>query len=125
MNICLKVNTDKGHAIKCAKEIITLLTECGATILMKRDAKEHFESFKDIIYYKSDNELFANADKAVTVGGDGTIIHNARHAAENNIPLIGVNCGHLGFAAEIEPEEVSELKRLLTDDYTTDERMVI
>ncbi len=125
MNICLKVNTDKGHAVRCAKEIITLLTECGATILMKRDAKEHFESFKDIIYYKSDNELFANADKAVTVGGDGTIIHNARHAAENNIPLIGVNCGHLGFAAEIEPEEVSELKRLLTDDYTTDERMVI
>lgn len=125
MNICLKVNTDKDHAVKCAKEIITLLTGCGATILMKRDAKEHFESFKDIIYYKSDNELFANADKAVTVGGDGTIIHNARHAAENNIPLIGVNCGHLGFAAEIEPEEVSELKRLLTDDYTTDERMVI
>ena len=49
MNICLKVNTDKGHAVKCAKEIITLLTEYGATILMKRDAKEHFESFKDII----------------------------------------------------------------------------
>lgn len=125
MNICLKVNTDKSHAIKCAKEIIGILSDYDVTILMKKDAQEHFQSFRHIVYYKSDNELFKNADKAVTVGGDGTIIHNARHAAEHNIPLIGVNCGHLGFAAEIEPDEVAELRRLITDDYNTDERMVL
>lgn len=125
MKICLKVNIDKSNAVECAKDIIHLLTQNGAEILMKSDAREHFEYFEGITYYDHDNDLFANSDKAITVGGDGTIIHNARHAAENNVPIVGVNCGRLGFAAELEPSEIKNLLRLLDDDYKINKRMVI
>lgn len=125
MKICLKVNIEKSNAVECAKDIIHLLTQNGAEILMKRDAREHFEYFEGITYYEHDNDLFASAEKAITVGGDGTIIHNARHAAENNIPIVGVNCGRLGFAAELEPSEIKTLLRLLDDDYRINKRMVI
>ena len=125
MKICLKVNLAKSNAVECAKDIIHLLSSHGAEILMKSDAKEYFDYFQSITYYDNDNDLFASSDKAVTVGGDGTIIHNARHSAENNIPIVGVNCGRLGFAAELEPNEVSTLLRLLDDDYKINKRMVI
>ncbi|MCH5201728.1 MAG: NAD(+)/NADH kinase [Oscillospiraceae bacterium] len=125
MNICLKVNIQKNNAVKCAKRIINLLSGEGATILMKSDARHHFESYGYIKYYDHDDDLFASSDKAITVGGDGTIIHNARHAAENHIPLIGVNAGRVGFAAEIEPTEIQLLTKLLSNDYSVDKRMVL
>jgi NAD+ kinase len=125
MKICLKVNTDKVNAVNCAKRIINLLTSEGATILMKKDARHSFESYSDIIYYDHDDDLFAAADRAITVGGDGTIIHNARHAAENNVPLVGVNAGRVGFAAELEPSEVKNLVRILDDDFLLEKRMVL
>ncbi len=125
MNICLKVNVQKNIAVKCAKRIVNLLSGEGASILMKSDTRHYFESYGNIKYFDHDSDLFAAADKAVTVGGDGTIIHNARHAAENHIPIIGVNAGRVGFAAEVEPSEIQSLVRILEDDYTIDKRMVL
>lgn len=39
--------------------------------------------------------------------------------------LIGVNVGRLGFAADVEPHEYEQLERLITGDYTTEERILL
>ncbi len=62
---------------------------------------------------------------AITVGGDGTIIHAAKYAAKADKQLIGVNVGRLGFAADVEPHEYEQLERLITGDYTTEERILL
>ncbi|MDR1438199.1 MAG: NAD(+)/NADH kinase [Puniceicoccales bacterium] len=46
---------------------------------------------------KIDGNFFSSIGLCITVGGDGTLLHLASDAAEKNVPLIGINCGHLGF----------------------------
>lgn len=47
-------------------------------------------------------------DAAVSLGGDGTFLRMARIMAELNVPVFGVNFGHLGFLAEVEFEGMEE-----------------
>ncbi len=124
MNIALIPNYDKVEAITCSLEIADILISQGACVFMTEKARDYI-SHRPITILRSDNELFAQCDCAVTVGGDGTIIHCARHAAVSGKPIIGVNLGHLGYVAELEPSEISQLKRLLTGDYDTRERMIL
>jgi NAD+ kinase len=48
------------------------------------------------------------ADLALVVGGDGTLIRQARRLADRDIPLIGVNVGRLGFLAEFDAQSFAE-----------------
>lgn len=61
----------------------------------------------------------------LVVGGDGTLLRAARNIAERNIPLIGINTGHLGYLCELEADTVlAGVKHLLTEDnYTIEQRM--
>lgn len=46
-------------------------------------------------------EIGRNADVAIVIGGDGTMLGIARQLAPFNVPLIGVNQGRLGFMTDI------------------------
>ena len=48
------------------------------------------------------------ADLAVVLGGDGTMIRLAHHLLGTGIPIIGINLGRLGYMAEIEWNQVEE-----------------
>jgi len=48
------------------------------------------------------------ADLALVIGGDGTLIRQARRLADCEIPLIGVNVGRLGFLAEFDTQSFAE-----------------
>lgn len=79
---------------------------------------------KDLRFSRLDREI-GNADMLICFGGDGTILHMAKTATRNNIPILGVNIGTMGFMAELESTELDQLKRLANDDYTIDERMML
>jgi len=53
-----------------------------------------------------------DADLAIVIGGDGSILRAARQMGKNQVPVVGVNMGKLGFLADLLPEE---LRRLLPD----------
>lgn len=69
--------------------------------------------------------LLREADVALAFGGDGTMIHAAKHAARFNCPVLGVNCGHLGFMAGLEADELFRLSALMSGDYTVQTRMML
>ena len=75
--------------------------------------------------FGSAEETVLNADAAIALGGDGTMIHVAKIAAEADVPLLGINCGHLGFMAGMEADDLSDLKRLVSGDYAVDERQML
>ena len=68
----------------------------------------------------------AHLDLVVTLGGDGSILRAARMACRQNVPVLGVKMGRLGFLAELEPDQwTAALPRLLAADYWLEERMML
>ena len=124
MKIAVLVNTDKPKAIQCAKDIAEMFLKTDTEVLMLSENKSLFTGL-DITYYDLIEEIFDNCNIAVTVGGDGTIIHNAKFATIADKPLIGVNVGRLGFAADVEPDNIEELKRLITGEFSIQNRMLL
>ena len=52
------------------------------------------------------------ADLYIVLGGDGSIMRAGHAAARNDIPILGVNIGTMGFMAELESTELDQLARL-------------
>ena len=83
-----------------------------------------YELPKDMRFSRLDREL-PTADAVICFGGDGTILHMAKAATRQGVPILGVNIGTMGFMAELESTELSQLSRLATGDYTVDQRMML
>lgn len=60
----------------------------------------------------------------IVLGGDGTILSGLDYAIENDLPILGINLGRLGFLTELETDELDEsvIDRLLTGDFVIDTR---
>ena len=62
----------------------------------------------------------------VVLGGDGTILRSAEWAIRSDIPLLGVNLGHVGFLAEAESSEIDSIVgHVVNRSYTVEERFTI
>lgn len=65
------------------------------------------------------------ADLLIAFGGDGTILHLAKTVAMNNVPVLGINLGSLGFMSELEPNELDRLRDLKDWSLTMEDRMML
>ena len=72
-------------------------------------------------------ERFDRCELIVALGGDGTILSSLDRAIPNDLPILGVNLGRLGFLSELEVGELDDaaLDRVLSGDYRIDERMTL
>jgi NAD+ kinase len=62
----------------------------------------------------------------IVLGGDGTILRAAETVRGCDVPLLGVNLGHVGFLAESERDDLElAVSRALERDYTVEERMTL
>ena len=72
------------------------------------------------------DQIAANSDLVIVVGGDGTLLYAARSIIQKSIPLLGINLGHLGFLAEISPQEIErQLDQILDGNYVEERRSVL
>ena len=63
---------------------------------------------------------------AIVLGGDGTMLRAAEVANERDIPLLGVNLGHVGFLSEVERTKVSDvIDALVNKSYVIDPRITL
>lgn len=68
----------------------------------------------------------AGYDVLIVLGGDGTLLNAARLASEVQVPVFGVNVGHLGFLTEVETEGLfPAVDKLLAGEYSLEKRMLI
>ena len=74
----------------------------------------------------AENELAEHVDLCVAIGGDGTLLHAARHVAHRNVPLLGINRGRLGFLTDVLPEHMLEtIDAILGGDYLAERRLML
>lgn len=66
------------------------------------------------------DELPADSDICIALGGDGTILRALRRYADTEVPVFGFNYGTVGFLAAAEPEVLrEELARALAGEFET------
>ena len=72
------------------------------------------------------NSLAAGVDLILVLGGDGTMIATARMIGDQEVPVLGVNYGGLGYLAEFRIEELySALESILAGNYRLDKRVML
>ncbi len=73
-----------------------------------------------------DKVLDGGLDLLITLGGDGTLLWGARLVASRNIPVLGINLGHMGFLTSVSQDSIEEsLGCLFRGDYVIDSRSTI
>lgn len=71
-------------------------------------------------------QLLKNADLAIVLGGDGTLLKTARALSKKIVICYGINFGTLGFLTESVPEKTIEgIKRILSGKYVLDKRFLL
>lgn len=76
--------------------------------------------------FESIDEIAAESDIVIALGGDGTLLRAARAVANRMTPILGVNIGSLGFLTEVTVDEVYEaLEEIMSDGYRYEDRMNI
>ena len=121
--LCPNPNRDQGMAAtKTAEQI---LQEMGFRTVVCSPFKDQKEgAFADYDVRPLPQEM-KGTDLMVTFGGDGTILHLAKLAALNKLPVLGINMGGLGFIAELEAGELDTLRKLKDWDFETESRMML
>jgi NAD+ kinase len=72
------------------------------------------------------DDLAAAVDLVLVLGGDGTMIATARMIADEEVPVLGVNYGSLGYLTEFRIEELYEaLEMILAGNYRLDKRVML
>ena len=66
-----------------------------------------------------------SSDMLICMGGDGTILSCSKLAAMAEIPVLGINYGHKGFIAALEPDEIASLDGILGGSFETEDRMML
>jgi NAD+ kinase len=68
----------------------------------------------------------SGCELVLVLGGDGTLLRGAELARRSDVPLLGVNLGHVGFLAEAEPGDLDDvLGHVLARDYRVEERLTL
>lgn len=116
MNIAVIPNIKTADGKAAFLQVQQALSAMDVAIIVPRDTSFPPPDMTD---------LLEACDVAIAIGGDGTIIHTAKSAAAFGKPVLGINSGRLGFTAGLELSELSELSRLITGDYDTEERMLL
>ncbi len=117
-------NLTKKDAYQTSLEVIKKLQSMDMQIFMECSLNRQYQ-IQNIKFFGDEDSMLKECDMALTIGGDGTIIHAARKAALLGKPLLGINTGRLGFVAELEPNELSMLSLLSEGNYHIEKRMML
>jgi NAD+ kinase len=72
------------------------------------------------------SEIGRQCDLAITVGGDGTLLNAARSLVDQDVPLLGINLGRLGFLVDVSPDEMAtRLNEILAGKYEEEQRILL
>ncbi len=66
-----------------------------------------------------------HAELIIVVGGDGSFINAAHIAAAQNLPILGINRGRLGFLTDIYPYELEAISNVLSGQYQVEQRFML
>jgi NAD+ kinase len=120
-------HTGRPAASQAASRFIAAVAARGIECLVRPEARDDLAArtggaaLRDLT-----TPLPPGVEVVVVFGGDGSILRAAEWALDADIPLLGVNLGHVGFLAELEVAQADELvDRVVERDYALERRLTV
>ena len=115
-------NSDKDPEFAFTGRIVEYLEKFHKSCTVQRASRKQEGNF----HYTDPSKIPEDTECIIVLGGDGTLLQAARDMVHKDIPLLGINLGHLGFLAEVDQQSLySALDKLMAGDYEIEERMML
>ena len=117
-----EVNPQSGRFVE---RVLGLFKDRGAEILISEKFAESLKIARNLPVF-NENNLPAEIDYFISIGGDGTLLESITYIANREIPVLGINTGRLGFLATISKDETEEaVKSLINKEIKISPRTLI
>ncbi|SDS09932.1 NAD kinase [Corynebacterium timonense] len=128
--ILLVPHTYRAGNIAAAGRAAELLTAAGIQVRLLDQSNmgpvEEEPSLRSLERVPEGPEAAADCELVLVLGGDGTFLRAANYAHAQDVPVLGINLGHVGFLAEWEQESLEEaIGRVIRTTYRIEDRMTI
>jgi len=125
--VLVLAHTGRPAAVTAAEELVQLLNQAGVRpVLLPDEAALLPAATVAAIDIADPLNPLDGAELVVVLGGDGTILRAAEIVRGSQVPLLGVNLGHVGFLAEAERDDLAEtVHRVAECKYEVEERMTL
>lgn len=122
MTIAIFGNSQKSLIKEEVSHLLDFFQRRGVDVILSHELRQEL----NLREYKSFEDADSEVEFALSVGGDGTFLTTAAAIIDTNIPVLGINYGHLGFLAEVETKDVdSILDQLIAGQYTIEQRRLL
>ena len=123
--VLILLHNDSVEANKIAAQVCQQLNKAQVSICALASDKKLVQTqgfeIDEFIEGKS-----ANPNLALVFGGDGTILRAVEVTRKSNIPVLGINLGHVGFLAEAEVEHIEDVvKAIVEQKWVEEQRLAI
>ena len=121
-------NVYQQHKSEAISQLIACLRRHAAQILIDEEYYDFLQCSELIDLAEADTFVGSDfeADFAVSMGGDGTLLKTASRVRDKQIPIVGVNMGRLGFLADVSAADIeATFEAIYLGDYSVEDRAVI
>ena len=126
MTIAIFGNAMKDNTLIEVSHILEFMAAHGVQVLLSQELRQELQLREYPAFSEEAQEGDEPVDFAMSVGGDGTFLTTAAAVGSRNIPIVGVNCGHLGFLADVQTKDVDIIMRqLIEGQYTIEQRSLL
>jgi len=120
MKLGLVVHPDRENAAELAAVVVAAAKSHGLEVEARPEDADRVPGAARC------RDGFTACDAVIAVGGDGTMLEAVRIALGADLPILGVNAGHVGFLAEVDPSLIDDaIGALVAGDYRESHRMTL
>lgn len=126
-NILLIINYEKNISREFVSSLLLRLSNKNREAYIFAETLDNFKTLgiSEVPKLISQGAALSSIHAAIVLGGDGSIIRAARQICSYDIPILGVNFGHLGYLAELEESDIELVDVILDGNHIVEERMML
>ncbi|MDX2355281.1 NAD kinase [Dietzia sp. PP-33] len=124
--ILLEANIERPDIVAIVSQVVDACAARGIAVRMLADTSENVATGTGVESVPDTPQAAEGCELVLVLGGDGTFLRACQYANAADVPVLGVNLGHIGFLAESEISSLRGVVEQIADrDYRVVERMTV
>jgi NAD+ kinase len=105
------------------KHVVDYLGHLKLSLVIEKETAKSLPKCK--LKKVSKEKIGKACDLLIVVGGDGSLLHASHAVLNDNIPVLGINRGSLGFLTDIHPNKLDKIAEILNGKYYLEKRFLL